>query len=50
MDFLAPARIAENATQGADDIRNLKSGLIAELERRPDGYWHEVKRLMKASC
>ncbi len=48
MDFLAPARIAGNETQGADDIRNLESGLIAELERRPDGYWHEVNRLMKA--
>ncbi|MBF0802959.1 MULTISPECIES: DUF1853 family protein [unclassified Neisseria] len=47
MDFLAPARIAGNETQGADDIRNLESGLIAELEHRPDGCWHEVKRLMK---
>lgn len=48
MDFLAPARIAGNETQGADDIRSLESGLVAELERRPDGYWHEVRRLMKA--
>lgn len=48
MGFLAPARIAGNETQGADSIRNIESGLVAELERRPDGCWHEVRRLMKA--
>ncbi len=46
MDLLAPARVAEDAclkTFSAD----APSGLWAVLEKRPDGYWHEIERWMK---
>lgn len=47
MDFLAPARAAQNQTLDAGAVTEIESGLIAELERRPDGFWHETARIMK---
>lgn len=49
MSYLAPARIPDSQTRSADEICQTESGLIAQLERRPDGFWHETGRIMKAS-
>lgn len=48
LNLLAPARVAENETLNAEAVCATVSGLVAELEKRPDGYWHETKRIMKA--
>ena len=48
-DFLAPARIAESATIDAQAVRYINSGIIAAVEPRPDGYWHETARIMKTA-
>lgn len=47
MNLLAPARVAEAETQTADEIRLTRLGLIAAVIRRPDGFWHEIRRIMK---
>ncbi|MCP1660701.1 DUF1853 family protein [Neisseria perflava] len=47
MTYLAPARVTESETQSAAEIRQTDSGLIAVLQQRPDGFWHEVERIMK---
>ena len=47
MSYLAPARIAEADTLSREAMQQIDSGLIAVLELRPDGYWHEVLRIMK---
>ncbi|WP_165088191.1 DUF1853 family protein [Neisseria yangbaofengii] len=44
---LAPARVAEAETLNAQAVRQIDSGLVAVLELRPDGYWHEILRIMK---
>lgn len=49
MEYLAPARLRIEETQTAGEIQAIESGLIAELEHRPDGYWHETARIMKVS-
>lgn len=49
MEWLAPAREAESGTADAAEIRRVAHGLIAELEPRPDGCWHETGRIMKVS-
>lgn len=49
MAYLAPARADEAETQTAAEIQNLKSGLVAALEQRPDGCWHEILRIMKTA-
>ncbi|WP_107854919.1 DUF1853 family protein [Neisseria weaveri] len=48
-DYLAPARVPENRAVGHAEIVSAEQGLIAVLERRPDGFWHETARLMKRS-
>ena len=48
MAYLAPARVAETETLNATEIRRIGQGLIAVLELRPDGFWHEIERIMKA--
>ena len=45
--YLLPARVAEGETLPWDEIRTLDSGLVAVLQRRPDGMWHESERVMK---
>ena len=45
--YLAPARVAEGETLPWGEIRTLGSGLVAVLQRRPDGMWHESERVMK---
>lgn len=47
MHYLAPARIHEAETLNAAEVSLIKSGLIAVCEKRPDGYWHEILRIMK---
>ena len=47
MAYLAPARVAEAQTLSDHDVRQIESGLIAKLELRPDGFWHEIERIMK---
>lgn len=48
MAYLAPARVAETETLNATEIRRIDQGLITVLELRPDGFWHEIERIMKA--
>ena len=48
MAYLAPARVAETETLNETEIRRIDQGLIAVLELRPDGFWHEIERIMKA--
>ena len=48
MAYLAPARVAETDTLNETEIRRIDNGLIAVLELRPDGFWHEAERIMKA--
>ena len=45
--YLAPARVAEGETLPWEEIRTLGGGLVAVLQRRPDGMWHESERVMK---
>ena len=47
MAYLAPARVAEAQTLSDHDVRQIESCLIAKLELRPDGFWHEIERIMK---
>ena len=47
MDLLAPARVREEACLKVFPADALP-GLWAVLEKRPDGYWHEIERWMKA--
>ena len=48
MAYLAPARVAETETLNETEIRRIDQGLFAVLELRPDGFWHEIERIMKA--
>ncbi|HFC6154875.1 TPA: DUF1853 family protein [Neisseria meningitidis] len=48
MAYLAPARVAKTETLNETEIRRIDQGLIAVLECRPDGFWHEIERIMKA--
>lgn len=45
--LLAPARLPETETVAAGSIGRAPA-MIALLETRPDGYWHETQRLMLA--
>lgn len=47
MNLLAPARVRGKDTVGQAEIRTVKSGIVAVLTQRPDGYWHESQRFMK---
>ncbi|PSJ80301.1 DUF1853 family protein [Neisseria iguanae] len=47
MAYLAPARVTEAETMNADAVQSINSGLVAVLEQRPDGHWHETLRIMK---
>lgn len=49
MDYLAPARVSDEMVVPFDKICLIERGLVAELEKRPDGFWHETKRIMKQS-
>ena len=49
MRYLAPARVAEAQCHTASEVVALEQGMVAVLEQRPDGYWHEVARIMKVS-
>ena len=46
MDYLAPARVDETQLHDAKQVAALENGMVAVLERRPDGFWHEIQRIM----
>lgn len=46
MDYLAPARVDETQLHDAKQVATLENGMVAVLERRPDGFWHEIQRIM----
>ena len=43
---LAPARVPFEQTISAAELARQAPGLIAVVEQRPDGMWHETQRLM----
>ncbi|MDO5068679.1 MAG: DUF1853 family protein [Neisseria zoodegmatis] len=47
LSWLAPARVRLEDTLDAAETRTIRSGIVAALEQRPDGLWHEVQRMMK---
>ena len=44
--YLAPARVPFEQTISAAELACQAPGLIAVVEQRPDGMWHETQRLM----
>ena len=44
--YLVPARIPFEQTISATELAHQAPGLIAVVELRPDGMWHETQRLM----
>ena len=44
--YLAPARVPFEQTISATELARQAPGLIAVVEQRPDGMWHETQRLM----
>lgn len=44
--YLAPARVPFEQTISAAELTRQAPGLIAMVEQRPDGMWHETQRLM----
>ena len=44
--YLAPARVPLEQTITAAELAHQAPGLIAVVEPRPDGMWHETQRLM----
>ena len=49
MRYLAPARVDETQLHDATQVAACSNGMVAVLECRPDGYWHEIQRVMKVS-
>lgn len=47
LGLLAPARVCAEGTFNETETRKIRSGILAVLEQRPDGFWHEVRRIMK---
>ena len=44
--YLAPTRVPFEQTISAAELAHQALGLIAVVEQRPDGMWHETQRLM----
>ena len=44
--YLAPARVPFEQTISAAELARQAPGLIAVVEQRPDGMWHETQRLI----
>ena len=44
--YLAPAHVTFEQTISAAELARQAPGLIAVVEQRPDGMWHETQRLM----
>jgi len=44
--YLAPAHVPFEQTISAAELAHQTPGLIAVVEQRPDGMWHETQRLM----
>lgn len=49
LSYLAAARVSSEQIVAFQDIRYVSQGLLALVEQRPDGYWHEVCRVMKVA-
>lgn len=47
MNLLAPARVAGQDTWDAAELAEYGGGMAAVVVLRPDGMWHEVRRLMR---
>lgn len=47
MNLLAPLKIEEKQTINWKDLQKINRGFIAILEPRPDGYFHEIQRILK---
>ena len=47
MHLLAPARVPPAYALTADALAEVAYGQVAVWAQRPDGYWHEVARMMK---
>ena len=47
LSLLAPARISSEETMTFEQIKHVEHGILAILQQRADGYWHEVDRIMK---
>lgn len=44
--YLAPARVAREETVGRGEAAAGANGLYAPVSPRPDGFWHETRRVM----
>lgn len=47
LSLLAPAKIDERDSLSLQQAKSINQGILAVLERREDGYWHEIQRIMK---
>ncbi|WLT01534.1 DUF1853 family protein [Snodgrassella alvi] len=50
LSFLSPARISSNAIVTFNQIKQIRQGMVAVVEKHTDGCWHEVQRIMKTNC
>lgn len=50
MSWLAPARVEEHCLTGVETMIDNAGALFAVMEKRPDGYWHEIERIMQAGA
>ncbi len=46
MSLLAPARVQTSQLTAWQELILLDKALVAVVEKRPDGYWHEIQRIM----
>lgn len=47
LSLLSPARISSNAIVNFNQIKQIKQGIIAIVQKHKDGNWHETERIMK---
>lgn len=47
LSLLSPVRISSNAIVNFNQIKQIKQGIIARVQKHEDGYWHEAERIMK---
>lgn len=47
MQWLAPQRLVMEETVSLQELNHIDAGLVALMQQRPDGLWHEIARLMK---
>lgn len=47
LSYLAPVRVRKEDTLDWEAVKEVEQGLVAVLNLRPDGFWHETGRVMK---